>query len=71
MSFTKIPANATTVPTPFKVAVPDSALQELKTLLKVAKIAPPTYESLRPDAKFGVTTDWIHKAKAEWETFDW
>ncbi|KAJ7794168.1 Alpha/Beta hydrolase protein [Mycena olivaceomarginata] len=22
------------------------------------------------DAKFGVTTDWIHKAKAEWETFD-
>ncbi|KAJ6584890.1 putative epoxide hydrolase [Mycena capillaripes] len=71
MSFTKVPATAKTTPTPFKVAVPDSAIQELKTLLKLAKVAPPTYESLRPDAKWGVTTDWIQNAKTEWENFDW
>ncbi|KAK7048295.1 putative epoxide hydrolase [Favolaschia claudopus] len=71
MSFATVPATAKTTPTPFNVAVPDSAIEELKTLIKVAKIAPPTYESSRPDAKFGVTTDWIQKAKAEWESFDW
>ncbi|KAJ7645429.1 Alpha/Beta hydrolase protein [Mycena polygramma] len=71
MSFTKLPATAKSTPTPFKVAVPDAAIDELQTLLKLAKVAPPTYESLRPDAKFGVTTDWIQKAKNEWANFDW
>ncbi|KAJ7640542.1 hypothetical protein B0H17DRAFT_1187169 [Mycena rosella] len=71
MSFTKLPATAKTAPTPFQVAVPDSAIQELRTLLELARVAPPTYESLRSDRKFGVTTEWIKSAKAEWESFDW
>ncbi|KAJ6557413.1 Alpha/Beta hydrolase protein [Mycena vulgaris] len=71
MSFTTLPANAKTRPIPFKVAVPDSAIQELKTLIKLAKVAPPTYENLRSDRKFGVSTEWIKSAKAEWDSFDW
>ncbi|KAF7365286.1 putative epoxide hydrolase [Mycena venus] len=71
MSFTRLPETVKTTPTPFNVAVPESAILELKTLLKFAKVAPPTYESSRPDANYGVTRDWIQKAKAEWETFDW
>lgn len=70
MLFTKIP-NAKTEPTPFKIAVPDAAIQEFKTLLKVSKIAPATYESTRSNRKFGVTREWIKNAKTEWESFDW
>jgi microsomal epoxide hydrolase len=68
MSFTKLPATAKISPTPFNAAVPDSKIQELKTLLKFARLATPTYESSRSDRKFGVTREWISQAKAEWES---
>ncbi|KAJ7935569.1 epoxide hydrolase [Mycena leptocephala] len=68
----RVPAATVTsrFPVTRKLHRPNSRIQELKTLLRLAKVAPPTYESLRPDAKFGVTTDWIQNAKKEWEAFD-
>jgi microsomal epoxide hydrolase len=65
-----IPANATLKLTPFKVSLPDSSLEELKTLLKLTKLAPPTYEGTQ--LNLGVTRKWIEQTKARWEdVFDW
>jgi len=56
---------------PVDVSIPESALVQLKTLLKAAPAIRDTYEgsnrfssdSFTP----GVTTDWINAAKARWE----
>jgi microsomal epoxide hydrolase len=71
--FTKFPsASATIRPKPFKVAIPDSKLEELKYLLKYSKLAPNTYESSQEDRKYGITSHWIQEAKDTWENnFDW
>ncbi|KAJ7126248.1 Alpha/Beta hydrolase protein [Mycena epipterygia] len=69
--FTRLPAGATIRPEPFKVAIPQSDVDELATLLKLSKLAPATYENLHPDRKYGITTGWMEHAKKEWETFDW
>jgi len=72
--FTKFPSDpsATIHPEPFKVAIPDSALDELKLLLKHSKLAPQTYESSQEDRKYGITSQWIKEAKETWEHgFDW
>jgi microsomal epoxide hydrolase len=65
-----IPENATLKLTPFQVSIPEESLTELKTLLKVAKMPPNTYEGTH--AGFGLTHQWIKEAKAYWETeFNW
>ncbi|KAJ7780571.1 Alpha/Beta hydrolase protein [Mycena maculata] len=66
MSFTKFPSNAKATPAPFKISSSGRS-----SGLRLAKVAPATYESSRSDRKFGVTTEWIKNAKAEWESFDW
>lgn len=65
-----LPANATLTPTPFKIAFPQSDLDDLKTLLRLSKLPPATYEgTLRG---FGVTNKWMKETKAYWESsFDW
>ncbi|KII87369.1 hypothetical protein PLICRDRAFT_252879 [Plicaturopsis crispa FD-325 SS-3] len=73
-AFNKIPNSSTRTiqPTPFKLAVPDLKLDEFKTLLKLTKVAGPTYEGSQQDRKYGVTTEWVQNAKNTWETkFDW
>ena len=71
--FTKFPSASPTIhPKPFKVAVPDSKLKELKSLLKCSKLAPQTYESSQVDRKYGITYQWMQEAKDSWENnFDW
>lgn len=65
-----LPANATLSPTPFKVAIPQQALDELKTLLSLSKLPPPTYEGTLKH--FGVTNAWMKETKAYWESsFNW
>ncbi|KZP29746.1 epoxide hydrolase [Athelia psychrophila] len=72
MSFTQLPANATLSLKPFKVDIPDATLDELRTLLKYAKLAPETYEGSFEDRKYGVTNRWIREARDVWATkFDW
>jgi microsomal epoxide hydrolase len=59
-------------PTPFEVDIPQVELEELKTLLKLSRLGPETFENKQQDGQFGITRDWLANAKAEWEeTFDW
>jgi microsomal epoxide hydrolase len=70
--FTNLPPSATIRPTPFKVSIPQSTLDELKSLIKLSKLAPPTYEGSQEDRKYGVTNKWVREAKEKWENdFDW
>lgn len=70
--FSKIPPKASNSPSPFTVAVPETELLEFRTLLKLSKIAAPTYESLQDDSKLGITHTWISEAKEYWlNKFDW
>jgi microsomal epoxide hydrolase len=72
VAFTNSPRSATIQPTPFKVSILQSVLDELKTLIKLSKVAPPTYEGSQEDRKYGVTNKWVREAKEIWEKdFDW
>ncbi|KAG8528412.1 uncharacterized protein KY384_007330 [Bacidia gigantensis] len=56
----------------FTVAVPDDDVDELKQLLKLSKIAGPTYENTQEDRRYGVTQAWLTKARDHWlNEFDW
>jgi microsomal epoxide hydrolase len=70
--YSQIPTQATKQPSPFQISVPEAKLSEFKALLKLSKIASPTYESLQEDRRFGVGHKWITEAKQYWEEqFDW
>ncbi|KAF7982194.1 hypothetical protein HWV62_29989 [Athelia sp. TMB] len=72
MSFARLPSNATLSPEPFTAAIPDATLDELRTLVKYAKLAPDTYEGSLEDLKYGISNRWIREAKETWATtFDW
>lgn len=72
MPFDTLPASATLQVEPYTVAVPDAALEELRTALQVARIAPPTYENSQEDRRFGLTREWVVQAKERWSNgFDW
>ena len=58
--------------TPFQVAVPEKALQDLKALLDLSPLPPVTYEGSLEDRKYGVTREWLVQAKEYWrDQFDW
>ncbi|RDW86741.1 epoxide hydrolase family protein [Aspergillus mulundensis] len=70
--FTKLPSTASITPSSFRVAVPDEQLSEFKTLVRLSKIAPQTYENLQEDRQYGVTHEWMSTMKEEWvNRFDW
>ncbi|KAL2831246.1 Alpha/Beta hydrolase protein [Aspergillus pseudoustus] len=70
--FSKLPSAANISPSRFRIAIPDEQLSEFRTLLKLSKIGPQTYENTQEDRRFGVTHEWISARKEEWLTgFDW
>lgn len=74
--FDTVPAGATKKCEPFQLHVPESELADLKTLLRLSKIGPDTYEnrtSTRQGGEyFGITRDWLSEAKQTWlDKFDW
>jgi microsomal epoxide hydrolase len=70
--FMKLPSTATITPSPFHVAIPDEQLSDLKTLLRLSRTAPQTYENLQEDRRYGVTHKWLSTMKEEWlNKFDW
>lgn len=72
MSYANVPRSATIKPTPFKLEIEDSKIQELKQLLRASKIAPETYENKQEDRRYGVTRRWMQDAVTEWmEKYDW
>lgn len=72
LPFSKSPSGTLVTPTPFRVNIPESALTELKTLLKYSKIAKPTFENTTTEGYYGVSREWLQDAKSNWESrFDW
>lgn len=77
MSFDQLPSSADTAAIkPFKVEIPEQTLSDMKTLIKLSKVAVPTYENTHSgedtDHHFGIDREWVIKAKKEWEdTYDW
>lgn len=70
--FTKLPSAASITPSQFHIAISDEQLSDFKTLVKLSKIAPQTYENLQTDGRYGVTHEWMSTMKAEWlNKFDW
>ncbi|KAL4937998.1 hypothetical protein BDV06DRAFT_226412 [Aspergillus oleicola] len=70
--FTKLPPTASITPSPFRVAISDEQLSDFKTLVKLSKIAPQTYENLLKDGRYGVTHEWMTTMKEEWlNNYDW
>jgi microsomal epoxide hydrolase len=59
-------------PEPFQLKISDEQLTRFKNLLHLSPLAPRTYENLQEDGRFGVTYEWISKAKDHWENkYDW
>ncbi|KAH8431642.1 uncharacterized protein LDX57_009298 [Aspergillus melleus] len=71
LPFSQVPSGAKIPPSPFRIHVPDEDLEELQLLVRLSKIAPPTFESQQQDRKYGVTTEWLTRAREAWKTFDW
>lgn len=57
---------------PFTLSIPDSDLNDFKTLLKLSPLAPQTYENQHTDRRYGLPHEWLANAKAHWlNTYDW
>ncbi|PMD67602.1 alpha/beta-hydrolase [Hyaloscypha bicolor E] len=70
--YSRILATATKQPSPFLISIPEAKLADFKTLLKLSKVTPQTYESLQEDRRFGVDHKWVTETKKYWEeTFDY
>ncbi|PLB52744.1 putative epoxide hydrolase [Aspergillus steynii IBT 23096] len=68
----KLPPAASISPAPFTVSIPQQQLEELSTLVRLSKTAPPTYENSQPDGRFGVTSEWLTTMRQKWLLdFDW
>ena len=67
-----IPSAASLRPQKYKISIPEQQLSDFKNLLKLSPLALRTYENLQSDGRFGVTYDWISKAKEYWENqYNW
>ena len=71
LAYSKVPSGTTVIPSPFQVHVSDEQIEELQLLVKLSKLAPPTYEGLQQDRKYGITKEWLANAKEAWKSFEW
>jgi microsomal epoxide hydrolase len=70
--FSRIPSTARVTPSAFTASIPQEQLSDLRTLVKLSKIAPPTYENSQSDYRFGITSDWLVAIREKWiNDFDW
>lgn len=69
--FAKLPSGAQLQPTPYQVSIADDKVVELKQLVKLGRVGPPTYESTQEEHNYGVSHQWLTDAKAAWIDFDW
>lgn len=70
--FSTLPATAKAAPTPFEISIPKEQLNDLETLIKLSKIAPPTYENSQTDSRYGVTTSWLVTMRDQWlRSYKW
>ncbi|KAK3192431.1 hypothetical protein K4F52_001644 [Lecanicillium sp. MT-2017a] len=70
--YSKLPPNVALDVQPFKARVSDAKLQHFRQLLGLSPIAPPVYENTSVGRTYGITRDWLEKAKNAWlHDFDW
>ncbi|ETI28018.1 hypothetical protein G647_00467 [Cladophialophora carrionii CBS 160.54] len=72
--FNTLPNGASDAIERWKVDIPQRDLDTLATLVKLAPLAPPTFENSLPgqNRRLGLPRDWLLAAKKYWETeFDW
>lgn len=55
---------------PFTFSIPKEEIDALNTLLK-RPLPIATWENSQEDGRFGVSRDWLSKAIAKWQTYDW
>lgn len=58
---------------PFTLSIPDSDLDDLRTLLRLSPLGPETWENTHTDTEdYGVSYKWLSEAKEHWlNTFSW
>jgi microsomal epoxide hydrolase len=71
LKFATIPTGVKVHPKSFTVSIPDEQLEELQTLVRLSKTAPPIYEGSQEDGRLGVPSSWLANATEEWKMFDW
>ncbi|KAJ9638492.1 hypothetical protein H2204_004262 [Knufia peltigerae] len=75
--FDILPSQASGSIKPWKVDIPQKELDNLRTLLELSEVAPPTYENSSLPARarepgLGLRREWLVKAKEYWQCeFDW
>ncbi|KAK6212132.1 epoxide hydrolase [Colletotrichum tabaci] len=70
-AFGKLPGGVLKTPEEFTLRVPDQDLEEFRQLLKLSKIGPETWYNKQEGGRFGVTREWLIKAKDAWLKYDW
>jgi microsomal epoxide hydrolase len=71
MSFSNLPAGASGAIKPFSIEISQQELDELKTMVKLSRIAVPTYENSQSDGRYGVKREFLQTIKDKWVNFDW
>ncbi|CRG84602.1 epoxide hydrolase, putative [Talaromyces islandicus] len=69
--FSTVPSSAKSAPSTFTVSISDEQIDEFRTLTRLSKLAPPTYEGSQADHRLGLPTEWLANAKEELQKFDW
>lgn len=72
------PPGKVTIPlNPFKIAIPDTDIEELHTLLRLGRITRGLFENkgsasdVLTARDYGVRREWLIEAREEWLKFDW
>ncbi|KAK5204623.1 hypothetical protein LTR47_007387 [Exophiala xenobiotica] len=72
MDFGNLPQDATDDFRPFVVDTPQTDIDALKTLLRLSRVGPKTYENSLPDGRLGLQLEWLQQAVKQWSgNFDW
>ncbi|ODO11216.1 hypothetical protein I350_01820 [Cryptococcus amylolentus CBS 6273] len=73
MAYSTLPTTPTIPIEPFQVSIPSTAIDDLRTLLRLSRIPRKTFESVNADRenKFGMTTARLVQLRDAWLDFDW
>ncbi|KAF8338978.1 epoxide hydrolase [Cantharellus anzutake] len=59
-------------PRPFRVSIPQTELDAIKTLLRLGRLPPSTFENSHAGTSLGARRDWIHDSTKYWiDKYDW
>ncbi|KAJ6178268.1 epoxide hydrolase family protein [Penicillium mononematosum] len=71
-SFGQVPRSAPGKPEAFTLHISDQDVTHFKALLELSKVGPKTWWNEHTDGSFGISRDWLIKAKDTWiGNFDW